>query len=309
MFPFKRRKHRNKNQRTPTWVIFLVLAFLGYTMITNNSKKNIPVTPVDRENGAVQPSETATEQPSLGSVIDPKKLVDIDAFKGKFAPQSVMKLQVQNNSEGDGGFSVCGQKATIIYSSFTEEKKEIEKDKHLTFQIGVNEAMPALELGVIGMKKNATRTIFSPGNMAYGAEKFARNDVPALANINFEVKMLDLSPELPDPGAYRILGDGRGAIEGYICGSQVKLHLSLWDVEGKKLYNSKDNNGAPIVFTIGKSEVFLGLEQGVLDMSAGMRRNLIVPPSFQKTLQGNAPTTDFPLPKNQTVLVDVESVP
>ncbi len=304
MFPFSRK--RNKNKPTPTWVMWLVVAFIGYTMLTNNSRKTTPTT---IEESATSKTEIATEEPSLGSIVDPEKLLNVDTLKGKFFPQTIIKLSVKDASQGDGKFAICGQKVTISYSSFTEEKKEIEKEQKITFQIGEGKVMPALERGVVGMKKNGTRTITSPGNMAYGIEKFTRNDVPALANINFEVKMLDISPESPEIGAYRVLGDGYGQGNVYTCGSEAKVHVSIWDIEGKKLYNSRDNNGAPLTFTIGKSEVFLGLEQGVLEMSDGMHRNLIVPPSFQKTLHNSAPAIDFPLPKNQIILIDVESVP
>lgn len=307
MFPFSRK--RNKNNPTPTWLMWLVVAFIAYTMLTSNNRKSTAPVQIDKENSTISTTEPVREEPSLGSIIDPKKLINIDSLKGKFLPQTIIKLSVKDTSQGDGEFAICGQKVTISYSSFTEEKKEVESEQKITFQIGEGKVMPALERGVVGMKKNGARTITSPGNMAYGVEKFTRNDVPALANINFEVKMLDISPKLPEIGAYRVLGDGYGQGKIYTCGSEAKVHVSIWDVEGKKLYNSRDNNGNPLTFTIGKSEVFLGLEQGMLEMSEGMHRNLIVPPSFQRTLQGKAPTINFPLPKNQTILVDIESVP
>jgi|CXWL01.1.fsa_nt_gi FKBP-type peptidyl-prolyl cis-trans isomerase len=307
MFPFSRKKRKVKNP-TPPWMVWLLVAFVIYALLSKNSVKVGESTQSSQISGDVQ-AKLPTEEPSLGSIVDPKKIIDVDFLKGKLLPKRTMSLRVKDNALGDGNYSVCGQKVTVIYSSSTEEKKEIETDKKITFQIGSGEIMPALERGIVGMKKNGTRTISSPGDLAYGVEKFSRDDVPALANINFEVKMLDISPELPEIGAYRVIGDGFGRGKIYTCGSKTKLHLSIWDVEGKKLYDSKDNNGEPISFVIGKSDVFLGLEQGVLQMSEGMHRNLIIPPSFQKTLQGTAPTIDFPLPKNQTILVDVEAMP
>jgi hypothetical protein len=38
-------------------------------------------------------------------------------------------------------------------------------------------------------------------------------------------------------------------------------------------------------------------------------RTLVVPPPFQKTMNGNPAAIDFPFPENQTVLVDIELVP
>lgn len=313
MFPFRRKKKKRKP--TPTWVLWLVVAFVAYTMLTNN--KNTPTTaPTTKDGTAKENSNEASissaeaEKPSIAATlgIEPKKILNVDALKGRFMPQPVMKLHVKDNTEGSGRFAICGQNVKISYSASTEDKKEIEKDQTASFQIGDDKVLPALEVGVVGMKKGGERTVFSPPDKAYGAEKFMRNDFAA-ANVNFEVKLLEVSPELPDSGAYRILGDGRGRDEGYSCGSKTKLHVALWDVAGKRLYSSRDNNGPPINFTIGKSEVFLGLEQGVINMMPGMRRNLIVPPAYQKTLLGNVPIINFPLPENQIVLVDVEALP
>ena len=94
----------------------------------------------------------------------------------------------------------------------------------------------------------------------------------------------------------------------FCAASRAKSQVTVWSVDGKKLFSTKDK-GQPLTFTPGKSEVFLGLEQGVIGMAAGEMRTLIVPPGFQKAMDGNPPTTDFLLPKDQTVLVDVEALP
>lgn len=299
MFPFKKKKRERKP--TPQWLMWLAIALILYAASGNYAKKNQPIATTDKQPAITQPEEP----PALGSIIDPKKLVNVDALKGKIFPKKTTKLHVKDNSQGNGQYTVCGQNVTIKYHSFVEEK-EIENSEKATFQIGSGQAMPALERGVLGMKINGTRTIYSPGDMAYGAEGFKRDDVPALADIRFEVEMLSASPELPEIGAYRVLGDGRGSGSVYSCGSQAKLQMSIWDMAGKKLYDSR--NSSPVIFTIGKSEIFLGLEQGVLEMAPGMRRNLIVPPAFQKTLSGAKPEIDFPFPKDQIVLVDVEAL-
>lgn len=302
MFPFSRKK-RNKRP-TPPWMIVLVIIFLVYTYISNS--KHEKASAPQNGTASVEADKKGTLE-SLKSMVDPEKILNLEGIKGRLAPKMSMNLQVKDNELGNGKVAVCGQKATIKYSSFTNEE-QIGQEQETSFKIGSGEAMPALEKGVTGMKINGTRTIYSPGELAYGAEKFTRDDVPALANIRFEIKLLDASPALPEVGAYRVIGDGTGIKNIYECGDTAKLNMSIWDLSGKKIYDSKDHNG-PITFVIGKSQVFLGLEQGALDMSVGMRRNLIVPPDFQKTLLGNKPSIDFPLPKDQIILVDIQSVP
>lgn len=302
MFPFSRKK-RNKRP-TPPWMIVLVIIFLVYTYIYNSKHEKTPAT----QNGtaSVEADKKGTLE-SLKTMVDPEQILNMEGIKGRLVPKMSMNLQLKDNELGNGKVAVCGQKVTIKYSAFTNEE-QIGQEQETSFKIGSGEAMPALEKGVTGMKMNGTRTIYSPGELAYGAEKFTRDDIPALANIRFEVKMLDANPPLPEIGAYRILGGGVGKKTIYECGDTAKLNVTIWDLSGKKLYDSKDDNG-PVTFVIGRSQVFLGLEQGALDMSVGMRRNLIVPPDFQKTLLGNKPSIDFPLPKDQIILVDIQSVP
>ncbi len=297
MFPFSRKK---KQRPTPLWMIVLAIAFLAYSFLSKHERpaqQNATTAPEASSEGTLE---------SLKSIADPEKILNLDGIKGRLLPTVKMKLHVKDQESGNGKIAVCGQKVTIEYSAFTDEK-QIEADQKKSFTIGGGETIPALEKGVMGMKINGTRTIYSPGELAYGAEKFTRDDVPALANIRFEIKLLDASPALPEVGAYRVIGDGTGIKNIYECGDTAKLNMSIWDLSGKKIYDSKDHNG-PITFVIGKSQVFLGLEQGVLEMSPGMRRNIIVPPDFQKTLLGNKASIDFLLPTNQIILVDIQSV-
>ncbi len=300
MFPFSRKKAKRP---TPLWMIILAIGFLAYSFLSNRH-----IEPVAKdEKPAAEASVAEGTGESLKSIIDPEKILNMDAIKGKLLPKVEMRLHVKDNEIGNGKIAVCGQKIKIKYRAFTNEK-QIGEEQEISFQAGSGEAMPALEKGVMGMRTGGTRTIYSPGELAYGAENFIRDDVPALANIRFETMLLDATPPLPEIGAYRVLGDGTGKKTIYECGDTAKLNIKIWDLNGKKIYDSNDNNG-PVTFVIGKSQVFLGLEQGVLEMSAGMRRNLIVPPDFQKTLLGNKPSIDFSLPKDQIILVDIQSIP
>ncbi len=306
MFPFKRKKNEQPQQQvTPKWMMFLVVGFVAYALVTGDKKTFVEPT---------QPVNTDSEKPTVEKAQDhpaaEDKLFNIDVLADKFLPEVTINLSVQDTKDGEGEPAVCGQTVTVGYSSTTEDKKEIEKDQKITFRIGSGKAMPALEKGVLGMRRNGKRTITAPGKMAYGIEQYARPDVPAKANIIFEAEMLDTTPPLPDSSAFRVIGDALDdSSEVYLCNSQAKLNVVIWDVAGKKLYDSKENGGEPVSFTIGESEVFIGLEQGAMQMSAGMRRNLIVPPSLQKTLNGTPSKIDFHLPKNQTVLVDIEAIP
>lgn len=186
---------------------------------------------------------------------------------------------------GKGAFATCGQKASVSYKEILggEEKK-------LEFVIGDSSSLSSLDKGVIGMAKGGKRIIYPPDDH------------------NLEVELTDISPTLPDFTPFRIFGDMSEQGRIYKCGSVAKLNIKISDLNGKELFNSKDDNGSPVSFTIGKSEVFLGLEQGALGMEIGSKRTLLIPPDFQQTLNKTPPAVSFPLPKKQFVVVDIESV-
>lgn len=307
-------KKKKKKPNSP-WMIWMAVTFLLVSFFVNGGKRLFQEAPADlanKGNSESEKNEKPKAEPTIGSLLEPSKILNIDVLKDRILPRQSIAFHVSDNAIGEGQFAICGQKVTINYQSFTvEDKKEIASEKKVVFKIGEGSVLPALERGVIGMRNGGKRAVFSSSDMAYGVEQFSRKDVPLLADVRFEVELLDLSPDLPDYTAYRMLGDvsGRGIV--YSCGSPVKLHVAVWSVEGKKLFDTKDkdNNSAPLAFTIGKSEVFLGLEQGALGMGAGMRRSLVVPPTMQKTMYNNPSIVDFSFPKNQTVIVDIESLP
>jgi len=292
MFGLFKKKRAQKTSVTPVaWMRWVAIAFVGYAVVTSyTDKKNTP------EKGDIASEETISESENKADVLleSAKKTLKLEGVDGRFLPQMVKKLTIQDTLSGKGAFAICGQKASINYHKTTAEKTDDAKQNSLTFTIGDGTAPSYIEQGVVGMSKGGKRAIYTPENE------------------EFEVELADISPELPDLSAYRILGDVSEDGEIYKCGEPAKLNISIWNVAGKKLFDSKeqskDFSGNPIAFTIGKSEVFFGLEQGALGMTIGSKRSLIIPPLLQKTLNGNAPLIAFPLPKNQTIIVDIESV-
>jgi FKBP-type peptidyl-prolyl cis-trans isomerase 2 len=269
------------------WAIFAFLAFAFFGSSHNRNALNAP------------PSITQTLH-SAADTLNPKKLLPLDTYKSVLLPRTptpgktndgVELLQsIQDIKTGQGTVAVCGQEVKVSYLAYVKNKKATEGHQTSSFRIGEGKGLPVIEQGVVGMKKGGTRTLFATTK-------------------NFDVELLDASPAIPDfeNTPYRIatIADSNGL--PVLCNTEGKFKVTVWNVEGKKLFSSKDDQ--PVVFTPGKSQVFMGLEQGVIGMKRGEMRTLFVPPAFQKTMRETTSTIDFHLPANQTVLVDVEAIP
>lgn len=98
----------------------------------------------------------------------------------------------------------------------------------------------------------------------------------------------ELKPIIPDspPPEYLVVHDliegiagGRyGDVAG--PGDEVEVQYAGYDYETEKKFASSWDQGKPFVFTLGKGEVIEGWEQGLLDLEAGDRRELVIPPEL-----------------------------
>ena len=279
---FRKRKKKpeklNPNVVTVRWILFafFMLALAG------NYRKMHSVLPAK----SLAEIEKSIEKAAPPIPIDFRNIINM-------LPADAPAMNIKDLQDGKGEPAVCGQRASVAYTDASDEN-----EKNLTFRIGEHKVLAALELGVVGMKKGGRRMI-----VASGGEKDAKGA--------FNVRLVDISPSLPDSktSAFRVSNGRSGGGRLILCGQKVKVRLAVWSVEGKKLFPLSEDDKAPIVFTIGKSEVFLGLEQGIIGMNIGSKYSLVVPPEFQKTMDGNEPKVQFPFPPKQTVLVDVEAMP
>lgn len=295
MFGFRKRKQQPPS---PTWMKWMVAGVLIYGLITG----------ITRPHNGNSPINHALEHAKHG--FDNTLAAQYTLFKtgGSDSPE---ELRVKDIEQGSGTPAICGQDIKIAYESFLPDGQQLgnsaSKEKPLSFRIGKHTVMPAFEDGVTGMQKGGKRSILAPPGMAYGIAEFARDDVPKTATVRFEIELLDAAPSAPDLAAspYRSFDVESGSGNLIACGNPVKINLTVWGLDGKKLYENQE----PITFSAGQAEVFLGLDQGVIGMRGGAMRTLIVPPAFQKTLSGKPAKIDMHLPLTQTVLVDVRLLP
>ena len=85
------------------------------------------------------------------------------------------------------------------------------------------------------------------------------------------------------------------------AGDHVKVHYTGWLTTGKKFDSSVDA-GQPYDFTLGKSEVIKGWDEGVAGMKAGGKRQLRIPPELAYGARGFPPV----IPPDSTLVFEVE---
>jgi FKBP-type peptidyl-prolyl cis-trans isomerase len=90
---------------------------------------------------------------------------------------------------------------------------------------------------------------------------------------------------------------------GAKAGDIVWVHYTGTLTDGTKFDSSRDR-GEPIRFTLGRSEVIKGWDEGVAGMKVGEKRKLIIPPALGYGEKGSPPK----IPANAELHFDVELV-
>lgn len=296
MFPFGKKSTRRTLPPRPIWLKWLLLAFFGIVLVMVS-------TPGTKVNLSVQQAKKTLEK---------NETINFDHYRNTIFPADAAGLRIDDIAEGKGPSAVCGQQVTLSYETFLTQGNALpdhaSKERPLRFTIGDGHVMPVFDRGVIGMKIGGKRSIIAPPLMSYGLSDYHRDDVPKGSSVRFEMELLSIHPPLPEVKRipYRIAEIAAGTGAMLVCGEQASIRITIWDLSGKMLYNNIQD-AQPLTFTIGKSELMLGLEQGVIGMQEGGTRLLIIPPALQNSLSGAPAKFAFPLPKDQTVMVEVEA--
>ncbi len=94
-----------------------------------------------------------------------------------------------------------------------------------------------------------------------------------------------------------VVGEGAAAASG----RDVTVHYAGWLADGTQFDSSKEKQD-PFEFTLGKSEVMAGWEEGLNGMRVGGTRKLVVPPQLAYGEEGAGDT----IPPNATLTFEVE---
>jgi len=95
-----------------------------------------------------------------------------------------------------------------------------------------------------------------------------------------EPKPLIPSDDPPDTLALEDLLQGVGLLAEE--GSRVTVQYAGFDYASRKKFISSWDEGKPFVFKLGSGRLIEGLEEGILEMEVGDRRELVIPPEMTR---------------------------
>lgn len=283
-----------KLQQIVKWMIVL---FLGYTLWNSAFHSPKPLFPV-----------TAPKNNDSGKTADcPSKLSEFPLFNIDLVPRYIPTVRIENTKPGDGAQAICGQKATYSYE-YTVRQKVVDKGEK-TIIIGGGDALHGTELGLIGMKPGGERLVGMPPELAIsrnGTEKLPPEAKGQVVSAKLALK--ELSSALPSPSfPLRAIDDQVGSGMYARCGDEVSADLSVWKVDGTKVYSTA---GKPVTFVIGSSVLPYGIEAGTIGMLDNSGRLIVMPPAYSEPLaahaDGDKPPA-YPLPR-ETLLVQISNL-
>uniref|UniRef100_A0A8C3K6L5 peptidylprolyl isomerase n=1 Tax=Calidris pygmaea TaxID=425635 RepID=A0A8C3K6L5_9CHAR len=141
--------------------------------------------------------------------------------------------------------------------------------------IGKGYIIPGMDQGLQGVCVGEKRRVVVPPHLAYG-ENGAGDKIPGSAVLIFDVHIIDFHNPA-DPVEMETVYRPEGCNVTTRDRDFVRYHYNCSLLDGTKLFSSHDYE-KPQEVTLGTNKVIEGLNSGLLNMCAGERRVLIIPP-------------------------------
>lgn len=304
-----------KNKFTWLLVILLVYIFVIYEdEYSPNTVKNVTALPIKAAHESSKfleaPSkallEKMQETPRGKAIVDAIVSSAIEEEYGStnlsdVAAKTTNDVLTFDTKKGTGEIALCGSHVKLDADFYMESRIKFDTTRNKTpleFMLGGNTVLPGLERGVVGMKVGGKRKMIIPASLAYGHPDFKSNFISKDKPITVEATLVSIQDPVKDvTSSVQTTELVEGLGDQAICGQKVKISYKLGYQENGQIHLTQPEI---IHFTIGKGQVPIGLEQGVLNMRTGGTRGMVLQPDLQRSLAPSTPpliakSVEFPI--------------
>lgn len=208
-------------------------------------------------------------------------------------------LRIEEEVVGDGPVVEAGDMVFVHYTGWlsdgTKFDSSLDRGQPFLFVLGMGHVIPGWDEGVTGMHVGGVRRLTIPGDLAYG-EQGVPGIIPPNETLTFEVELLSLATvEIQE----LVIGEGPEVVMGDTVGLAYSGFL-----ENGEMFDSTQNHGQLLRFTLGAREMLPGLELAALGMRLGGKRLVTIPPELAFGAQGAGDL----IPPGATLIFELELV-
>ena len=225
-------------------------------------------------------------------------------------------LEYTITEKGNGKKAQIGDKVKVHYTgrltNDTVFDSSLKRGQPFEFKLGAGQVIKGWDEAFLILQVGDKATIKFGPELGYGER--GQGQIPANSTLIFDVELLEVI-EGPRPfdvkgkdtvttasGLKYIMVHPNKSGEPAAAGTKVTVNYTAFFTDGRSFDSSIDRN-QPLKATVGKGQLFPGLEEGFALLRKGEKARLIIPAKLAFGEKGNGP-----IPANTDLVFDVEMV-
>ncbi|MCH7579556.1 MAG: FKBP-type peptidyl-prolyl cis-trans isomerase [Chloroflexi bacterium] len=220
---------------------------------------------------------------------------------------------------GVGPAITPGDLLEVHYTGWLTDGREFDSSldrEPFSFKLDTGAVIAGWDDGLAGMAVGGVRRLVIPPELAYGDR--GREGIPPGSELVFDIELIGITPcqipeESPPPvegetftteGGVQVIVIEKGSEEDPTqLGDSVSMTYTGWLTANGSMFDSSHNRCVDFTFLLGSGQVIQGWDEGILGMSPGDVRRLIIPAELAYGEQGRTS-----IPANSSLTFDVELI-